>query len=513
MPSKEKIPFGQSMVKPIDVQLSKLDLDLGNARFRADAEGQAAAMTLMLNSSGEKCMELLKDLCQQGSLNSSDVPIVVKDGDRYRVLEGNRRLTCLKLWKDPALLSQISMPLAEKYQKRIEKLAENSTFAPPSKMPVVVAKSVDEADIWIDKKHGLGKDGSATLEWGSFEKDRRAARRTGKVGRALSFVQFITDNFADDLVVMGTLDKVLSKQYSILDRVLSNVVLSDEIGIIFETSGLTTSKHSLETVRPLLLDMLSDFADKRQTAKTLHTVEQISDYLHDLYQKHLEGISFPTLKETSVDGTKVDKTNDNVIVDSSLSGGKSTKGSDTYFEQENTSSTNEEPSQTGGENAGAPPKASITKPQNKIFMDIDVDGFTPKIQRLINQTAALTVTRQPDLIAVSLRVILDLTCAQFLQKFHPNPTQIKRNLDDKIIAVLKILDPQCVNGVREAEKTSDFAKVFTWTSNNKNALRLVQYALHDVKHVNTPTETMIMAERYQEMLVSMNEKMRQNKSS
>lgn len=271
MPSKKKIPFGHSMVKPIDVQLSKLDLDLGNARFRADAEGQAGAMTLMLNSSGEKCMELLKDLCQQGSLNSSDVPIVVKDGDRYRVLEGNRRLTCLKLWKDPALLSQISMTLAEKYQKRIEKLAENSTFAPPSKMPVVVAKSVDEADIWIDKKHGLGKDGSATLEWGSFEKDRRAARRTGKVGRGLSFVQFITDNFADDLVVMGTLDKVLSKQYSILDRVLSNVVLSDEIGIIFETSGLTTSKHSLKTVRPLLLDMLSDFAEKRQTAKTLHT--------------------------------------------------------------------------------------------------------------------------------------------------------------------------------------------------------------------------------------------------
>lgn len=499
MPSKKKIPFGHNMVKPIDVQLSKLDLDLGNARFRADAEGQAGAMTLMLNSSGEKCMELLKDLCQQGSLNSSDVPIVVKDGDRYRVLEGNRRLTCLKLWKDPALLSQISMTLAEKYQKRIEKLAENSTFAPPSKMPVVVAKSVDEADIWIDKKHGLGKDGSATLEWGSFEKDRRAARRTGKVGRGLSFVQFITDNFADDLVVMGTLDKVLSKQYSILDRVLSNVVLSDEIGIIFETSGLTTSKHSLKTVRPLLLDMLSDFAEKRQTAKTLHTVEQISGYLHGLYQKHLEGIPFPTSKET--------------IVDASLSGDNSTKSSTTSPNQGKTDSSDINQNQA---NASSPKpkkenKTRTRKGSPRVFENLEIDAFSPKTVALVKNTARLPLNSNPDVVAILLRVILDITCFQFLEEFSKD--DIPKPLDKRIMKVLKLLDPRAADTLGSAESARPFNTIYHTVQDDPNHLRLTQFAVHSSTFSSTAAETKRLADRYEPMLVAMNEKMRQNKSS
>lgn len=509
MAISEKLPFGQEMVKPIQVPLSKLDLDLGNARFRSDAQGQEAAIALMLNSSGEKCMELLKDLCQRGNLSSSDVPIVLKEGNRYRVLEGNRRLTCLKLWKNPSLLQKVSPELAEKYQKRIEKLADRSRFAPPDSMPVVVASSLDEADVWIDKKHGLGKDGSATVEWGAFEKDRRSARQTGKTGRALSFVQFLTSEFADDAIIIGTLDKLLSKQYSILDRVLSNEVLRDEIGIIFDSSGITTSKRSLETMRPLLLAMLSDFAEKRETANTLHTVDQISKYFHGLYLEYLEEIPFPDAGENQPDsgGTIGDSSGDLRVEQEESSGDMSGSGLANDEGPSSKFNSKAEDSDDGRQNQ------EIRKPKNKIFTDLETDGFSEKIQRLIAQTAALTVSRQPDLIAVSLRVILDLTCAQFLDSFHSAPKQVRRDLDQRIIAVLKILDPICTQGVKEAERTSEFAKLFTWTSMNKDALRLVQYALHDVRHVNTPSDTMIMAERYQEMLVAMNEKLRQNKSS
>ena len=509
MSISEKLPFGQDMVKPIQVPLSKLDLDLGNARFRSDAEGQEAAIALMLNSSGEKCMELLKDLCQRGNLSSSDVPIVLKEGKRYRVLEGNRRLTCLKLWKNPSLLQKVSPELAEKYQKRIEKLADRSRFAPPNSMPVVVASSLDEADGWIDKKHGLGKDGSATVEWGAFEKDRRSARQTGKTGRALSFVQFLTSEFADDAIIIGTLDKLLSKQYSILDRVLPNEVLRDEIGITFDSSGITTSKRSLETMRPLLLAMLSDFAEKRQTANTLHTVDQISEYFHGLYLEYLEEISVPDAGENQPDnGRTVGDSSGDWKVEQDTSDGDVSGPS-----HENGANNKSNSNPKSGYGKEGLPNGERRKPNNRIFTDLETDGFSEKIQRLIAQTAALTVSRQPDLIAISLRVILDLTCAQFISTFHPHPDQVKRDIDKRIIEVLKLLDPKCTQGVREAEKTSEFAKLFTWTSTNKDTLRLVQYALHDVRHVNTASDTIIIAERYEELLVAMNEKLRQNKPS
>lgn len=508
MSTSEKLPFGQDMVKPIQVPLSKLYLDLGNARFRSDAQGQDAAIALMLNSSGEKCMELLKDLCQRGNLSSSDVPIVLKEGNRYRVLEGNRRLTCLKLWKNPSLLQKVSPELVQKYQKRIEKLADRSKFAPPDSMPVVVASSLDEADVWIDKKHGLGKDGSATVEWGAFEKDRRSARQTGKTGRALSFVQFLTSEFADDATIIGTLDKLLSKQYSILDRVLPNEVLRDEIGITFDSSGITTSKRSLETMRPLLYAMLSDFAEKRQTANTLHTVDQISEYFHGLYLEYLEEIPFPDAGENQPDsGRAVGDSSGDLKVEKKPDGDVSVPS---HTNGDNSNNDSSPKSRDGNE---ALPDRKCRKPKNKIFTNLETDGFSEKIQRLIAQTAALTVSRQPDLIAISLRVILDLTCAQFIFTFHPHPDQVKRDIDQRIIAVLKLLDPNCTQGVREAERTSEFAKLFTWTSANKDTLRLVQYALHDVHHVNTATDTMIIAERYEELLVAMNEKLRQNRPS
>ncbi|MBZ8177464.1 hypothetical protein GSS88_06595 [Corynebacterium sp. 3HC-13] len=496
------------MVKPIQVPLSKLDLDLKNARFRSDAQTQESAVVLMLNSTGEKCMELLKDLCQQGNLSSSDVPIVVKEDNRYRVLEGNRRLICLKLWKNPSLLQKISPELAEKYQRRIEKLADSSRYAPPETMQVVVAGSLDEANVWIDKKHGLGKDGSATVEWGAFEKDRRSARQTGKTGRALSFIEFLTAEFADDDDISRTLGNLLNKQYSILNRVLANEVLRDEIGITYDNlSGVTSSKRSSKTMRPLLLAMLFDFAEKRQTAKTLHTADQISKYFHDLYLKYLDADA----EEEKPGGGRPGGDSSG---DLQFGHDKSSRNTSEVGRTED-GALNAKPNQNADENNEGRAKQKNQKSANNIFADLNTlntDGFTPKIQRLIRQTADLSVYRQPELIAVSLRVILDLTCAQYLQEFHPCVEQVKRDLDQRIIEVLKLLDPKCTQGAKQAENTSEWAKLFTFTKDTKDALRLVQYALHDIKHVNTASDTMIMAERYQEMLVAMNEKLRKNKS-
>ena len=509
MPNKEKIPFGHDMAKPILVPLSKLDLDLNNARFRSDADGQEAAIALMLNSNGERCMELLSDICKRGNLNSSDIPIAVEEGNRYRVLEGNRRLTCLKLWKNPALLQKASPELADKYQKRIESLAERSQFAPPEKMHVVVAKSYDEADVWIDKKHGLGKDGSATVEWAAFEKDRRASRRTGKTGRALSFVRYLTFEFADDAVLIETLDKLLSRQYSILDRVLSNAVLREEIGIDFESSGVTTSKYPRHQIRPLLLAMLSDFAEKRQTAKTLHTAEQISAYFTGLHNKYLAGITPGDSGGVTHDPVSLEsESTTSTRIREGVSGGRA---SDTANDNSSDSPIDLEDSKD--KNVNLPAKREQRNVQNRIFTGLDMRGFSSKIQRLVSETSALSVSRQPELIAVSLRVILDLACTEFLVAFHDDYRNVKRDLDQRIMAVLKLLDPNCTQGVRSAETTAEFNKVFAWTKNNKESLRLAHYALHDVKHVNTPNETKILAERYEEMLVAMSDEMEQHGSS
>lgn len=83
----------QPMKPPYPVEtlsLDLIDLDLRNSRFPRDAQSQTDALSMMLSTAGDECLDLLKDLTRTGQMNSSDLPIVVARDGRYLVMEGNQ---------------------------------------------------------------------------------------------------------------------------------------------------------------------------------------------------------------------------------------------------------------------------------------------------------------------------------------------------------------------------------------------------------------------------------------
>lgn len=495
--SSGKLPFGAGSQIQRMVPISKLDLDLTNARFRDDAKDQDQALEFMLSVAGEKCLGLLKDMCAVGDLNPSDIPIVVVEGNRYRMLEGNRRLTCLKIWRKPALLNSLPQDLRDRFQKRFEAVIRQGTYGPPDAISVVIVKTPEEADEWIDKKHGLGREsGASTVDWNAFEKDRRRFRRTNKKSQSFSFVDMLNAEYGDDVEMMQSLTTLLTVQYTILSRILTNSVMREEVGIRYASNGRTQMDRTAEQMRPFLARLLHDLATKEMDSRKLHDAPKVANYLEGLMEQTLsDAPENPVIEVDRPVGSTREDLPKEAVPDNDRA--------NTNAEEAPASSP-----KTGG---GDESKPRVRKPPVKIFDGLVLDGFSTKTNDLVKSTAKLSANTHPDVVAILLRVILDITCFQFLEEFARNDPP--KDLDKRILAVLKILDPQATDQLKHAETARPFNTLFHTVKDDPNHLKLTQFVVHSSTFSTTAAETKRLADRYEPMLVAMNERMRQNKSS
>lgn len=270
---------------PIEnVPLELIDLDLRNSRFPRDAQSQMDALELMLTTAGDDCLDLLRDLTRTGQMNSSDLPIVVARDERYVMMEGNRRLTCLRLWTDPNLLGR-NESLEKQLLSRVQRLVDGSAYSPPNELRVAVAPSETEADVWIERKHTGGSGGAGTVEWGAAMKDRRRARNDPtKISRAMAFVDLVSREYEEESDIQVALETVRSKRYTMIQRFVDRSVVREMLGLDF-ADGKMTFRYGPQATMPIVRQVLNDFArPKAESGKTwareLDTVEDFRTYLN-----------------------------------------------------------------------------------------------------------------------------------------------------------------------------------------------------------------------------------------
>ena len=161
------------MPRKLNIKLSNLYLDLHNPRYE-EQRSQNEALNTIAGEQNDKLLVLLRDIIAHG-LNPSDIPIVMPDKERvngYIVLEGNRRIAALKLFKKPAILTTAS--LRQKYSKLNEKNKEGIVKS----IECLVVDSRDEANLWIERKHEGEMNGAGTVRWDNVQKSRFLASKT-----------------------------------------------------------------------------------------------------------------------------------------------------------------------------------------------------------------------------------------------------------------------------------------------------------------------------------------------
>lgn len=161
------------------IPLTRLDLDPDNSRYTWDLESQREIIEWMTsgaaNHIGDKVFALAKDITQYG-LNPLERVMVTPDENnkkKYIVLEGNRRVTALKLLNNPDTAPT-------QWKRKYSQLISSSGYKPPKKVSCVIIKDVEVAFHFMEVKH-LGESGGVGIvPWGTEEKARHQKRQNKK---------------------------------------------------------------------------------------------------------------------------------------------------------------------------------------------------------------------------------------------------------------------------------------------------------------------------------------------
>lgn len=138
---KKQIINYQDKWKEQKIEVNQLELDPKNIRLGVTYNSQGEIINdLFIN---EAAMNILENIAEIGYF-PDEPPVVVKEGRKFIVLEGNRRVASLKAMIDP----NIAPPT---YSARIEKLMKNRIAI--KKVTVHIATSRDEAMEYLAAKH------------------------------------------------------------------------------------------------------------------------------------------------------------------------------------------------------------------------------------------------------------------------------------------------------------------------------------------------------------------------
>ena len=149
-----------------NIKLTSLLVNTENYRFEPQSS-QKDAIDKMVEDQNEKLYALATDILKNG-LSPVDIIMVSPDSDtnRYVVLEGNRRVTTLKLLSNPSLIADEFDNLRRKFQK----LMKGNDISSLKSITCAVFDTPEEADIWIKRKHAGEQGGIGTVTWNAQQK-------------------------------------------------------------------------------------------------------------------------------------------------------------------------------------------------------------------------------------------------------------------------------------------------------------------------------------------------------
>lgn len=205
-------------IKDVDIEL--LRLDPKNYRLSAPENASQEYLRELLFRS-YKIIELAESIVEYNGLYKSDNMIVLEDGDKYIVLEGNRRLCAIQCLIDPAL---IPSEYTKKFRAKTSKLTDELKSA-LSLVTVATSPSRDDAQWLITAKHT----DYATMKWPNLRQKKRAYdayRQLGSIERAAALLG-IDDDDARESIEMYSLFQHIRNLEFWKDDELNQVIIDD----------------------------------------------------------------------------------------------------------------------------------------------------------------------------------------------------------------------------------------------------------------------------------------------
>ena len=432
------------------VSISELRLDSENPRTADPRLAGYNPLERMLLEDGKACMELLNDIVSTGSLSPLENIICTKESGNTVVLEGNRRLTCLKVWAAPSIISDHTPELAD-YRRQVTLIKKGNSQKPIEEVEVTIAPDRESAQRWISLKHESGNAGRGVRRWTPMMQEYVEKRNNPeKRPVTLAYVEFLYETFPNHEELSASLDKAL-KKYTNLQRVLKKNLAHRYLGFLYK-NGRIIPQYPHGALLPIALRLISDQAKDHAPngaswSRRLNKNEDVEYYFNEFKELWPESIG-EKLKGTDPD----DHGNHNMppkpepVTEKETDNPKYSTKSSLNLHQE-------------GSDFGHPiPQRKVSKPsQSYVFRGLDLTAFPNRIHDLVQQTSKLRINTYPEVIATVMRTIVDLSTAYYVKQRNLNANG---NLNKRIRTALLDADPSAATKT-PAEKCTANQKLFT----------------------------------------------------
>lgn len=228
-----------------NIKLTSLLVNTENYRFEPQAS-QKEAIDKMIEDQNEKLYALAVDILKNG-LSPIDLIMVTPESgtSRYIVLEGNRRITTLKLLSNPSLIGDEY----DNLRKRFQKLMKEHDTSSLKTIYCAVFDTSDEADTWIKRKHAGEQGGIGTVTWNAQQKDRFEERVGGKASTSLQIIALLEQS---DMVPAEIKNQLSSLNTTNLQRLIADKYVRSKLGLDLNNGVLVSKTAPNEVVKGLL---------------------------------------------------------------------------------------------------------------------------------------------------------------------------------------------------------------------------------------------------------------------
>ena len=267
-----------------EIEIDKLLLDPDNPRHDIISD-QRESIKGMLKDQGEKLLNLASDIID-GGINPSELLIVTPhehEKDKFIVLEGNRRITALKLLIQPSLASMSKKRLLKRRFLELNKeFQENSIDT----LRCVIFPNRENAIRWIRLKHTGENFGVGTVSWNAMEV-ARFNERLGKASLSLQALKYVKENADLDEDTKNNLSSIAITN---LDRLLNDPSVREALGLELEDGELQTHLQKIEVLKGLG-KIVKDLATKKINVNDIRSKIDRADYVESFKPKEIPNLS------------------------------------------------------------------------------------------------------------------------------------------------------------------------------------------------------------------------------
>lgn len=396
------------------IRASQALLDPENPRLPDGTANDREAINRLLAEGSGQLLALARDLVEQGEANPTELPIVMKDGKKFIVLEGNRRFAALKLLADPKLADD------KTHRSAFERIGKNGKPVPKAIFSAVFMDR-DSADHWITLRHTGANDGVGVRGWSAEQAARHRKRMRAPVDsgtvRSIAIADEVTEAYQEDTDLVDRIKKVRSEKLTNIGRLFSGVTLTRmqfQMRSIVEGGTQTLwAKHTANELHDYFLwafqflDANSVDAFKNDTLRDtlLNEHADLLPAAADSMPEHKRLADLPYSSATNDPPEEDEGESEDGDGGATDGGGSGSEANAGGSKASGGSGDAGGASSESGTNSG---RQRDQKPERTLYSGVKLPNLSSNIQRLLKEAKALVVDDNYATACVLSRVILEL---------------------------------------------------------------------------------------------------------